>query len=101
MAFEIEVAQTATIEIANIVSYLRNTLRSEQAANNFLNELDRQTDIISGMPEIYAVSTLDIVREFGYRVAYVNKYVLLYDFDGEKVIVEHVFHSLQDYGRLI
>ena len=101
MTFEVEVTQLAAIEITNIVSYLRGTLLSEQAANNFLNELDHQIDLISDLPEIYAISTLDVVRDFGYRVAHVNKYVLLYDFDGEKVTVEHVFHGLQDYGRLI
>ncbi len=101
MTFDVEVTQSAAIEINNIVSYLRGTLQSEQAANNFLHELDRQIDLISDVPEIYAVSTLDVVCEFGYRVAHVNKYVLLYDFDGKKVTVEHVFHSLQDYGRLI
>ena len=101
MSFEVEVTHTAGIEITNIVSYLRETLHSEQAANNFLDELDHQIDLISDVPQIYAVSTLDVVRDFGFRVAHVNKYVLLYDFDGEKVTVEHIFHSLQNYGRLI
>ena len=99
--FAVEVTQSAAIEITNIVSYLRDTLHSNQAANNFLNELDRQIDLISDIPEIYAVSTLGVVRDFGYRVAHVNKYVLLYDFNGEKVTIEHIFHGSQDYGRLI
>ncbi len=101
MAYEVEVTQTAAFEITNIVTYLRGTLCSEQAANNFLTELDHQIDLISELPEIYAVSTLDVVRDFSFRVAHVNKYVLLYNFDGNKVTVEHVFQSLQDYGGLI
>ncbi len=101
MTFEVEVTKSAALEIASIVSYLRNTLCSRQAADNFLEELDHQIDLISHVPEMYAVSSLDVVRDFGYRIARINNYVLLYEFSGEKVVVEHVFHSLQDYGRLI
>ena len=101
MEFDVEVTQSAALEVTNIVSYLRGTLQSEQDANNFLKELDHQIDLISDLPDIYAVSKIDVVRDFGYRVAHVNKYVLLYDFGGTKVTVEHVFYGLQDYGRLI
>lgn len=101
MKYEVEVTQTAAIEISSIVLYLRDSLHSKQVVNNFLSELDRQIKIISELPETYAVSNLDVIQDFGYRTADVNKYVLLCDFNGKKVTIEHVFHSLQDYGKLI
>ena len=35
------------------------------------------------------------------RDAIANGYVALYRFDGEKVVVAHVFHQAQDYARLV
>ena len=37
----------------------------------------------------------------GYRAMLVNTYVTLYRFDGEKVVVAHIFHQTQDYAHLI
>ena len=37
----------------------------------------------------------------GFRPMLANGYIALYRFDGEKVVVAHIFHQTQDYARLV
>lgn len=99
--YPVFVTDEAQLEMKRISDYLKNVLCSEQANNNFLDELERQKAIIATLPEIYAISQIPEIRLADGRVAPVNNYVMVYTFDGDKVIILHIFHSLQDYGRLM
>ena len=99
--FEVFIADQAALEIARISDYLKNVLCSDLANNHFLEELERQKGIISVLPEIYGISELPELANLDGRVAPINNYRMIYTFDGEKIVILHVFHSLQDYGRLI
>ena len=95
------VTREANVELVRICDYLTNVLHSKQAADNFLDEVERQKEIISALPEIYGVSLIPEISAPDGRIAPVNKYVMVYVFDGDKVVILHVFHSTQDYGRLV
>ena len=99
--FPVYISDEATLELQRISDYLKNILSSDQANQHFLDELERQKKIISCLPKIYGISKIPEVEALEGRVAPINKYLMIYVFDGEKVVILHFFHSLQDYGRLI
>ncbi len=99
--YEVKITDIAKTEIVSICSYLENTLHSNQAKENFVAELNSQVDILSEFPEIYAISQRPEINKINGRVAPVNDYALVYIVDKTEVIVLHIFHSLQDYGRLV
>ena len=99
--FNVFVTDQATSDIRRITDYLLHVLCSEKAKDNFLTELERQKGIIAVLPRIYGVSRTSEVAALGGRVAPINKYLMIYTFDGTKIVIIHVFHSFQDYGRLI
>ncbi len=104
--YPVFISNEAQSEVAQILQYLENTLGSPQAKNNFLDELQHQKEIIAAIPQIYGISTLPEIQAIEGRIAPINnapinKYLMVYVFDGEKIVILHVFHALQDYGRLI
>ena len=58
-------------------------------------------DRISDFPETRAVSTQPSLACRGLRPYFVKNYVVLYSYDGESALVHRVFHTRQDYARLI
>lgn len=92
---------SAQLEYRSIVEYLAGTLASPAAATKFMDEFDRQLDLVCEMPESRPLSRMPQLAEMGFRPMLVNRYVALYCFDGEKVVVAHIFHQAQDYASLV
>lgn len=85
----------------SIVEYLMNELKSKQAAEHFLRDLEEAFSVVCSSPEIYAVSQEPRLKKEGYRPCLFMNYIALYRIDGNKVIVAHIFHSSQDYAKLV
>lgn len=98
---EVVILAEAQREYEGIVSYLAVVAQSPSAARGFVEELDRQVDLISSHPELHPLSRLRELSAKGYRSFAVGKYLVLYRFTGSKVIVAHIFHQSQDYARLV
>ncbi len=92
---------SARLEYRSIVEYLTVGLSSPVAAAKFMDEFGRQLDLVCEMPESRPLSRVPELAEMGFRPMLVNRYVALYRFDGEKVVVAHIFHQTQDYAALV
>lgn len=101
MAYEYVLLRSAQTEYSNIVKYLVDVSDGLQAASNFVDEFDRQIAIVCDNPFIHAVSRMPELAARGYRIFFVNRYVVLYKFEGDLVIVAHIFHQTQNYARLV
>lgn len=83
------------------VEYLLYDLKSPQAAGHFLDELDRVVEQIGSNPELFAVSPEPRLSRLGYRKCLFMKYVALYKVEDGIVKVARIFHTSQDYARLV
>lgn len=101
MAFPRVILASAQLEYRSTVEYLLHGFGSPSAAQRFMAEFDYQLGLVCDMPEIHALSRMSELAKMGYRPMLVNRYVALYRFDGEKIVVAHIFHQTQDYARLI
>ena len=99
--FTVKVTDVAKSEISSICNYLQNNLGSNKAKKNFTSKLNKQVANLKELPELYSISTRPEISKFDGRVAPVNNYVLIYIIKDDDVIILHVFHSSQDYGRLV
>ena len=68
---------------------------------NRIVELERQLNLVCGMPELHGLSRIPELAAMGFRPMSIKRYVVLCRFDGEKVVVAHIFHQTQDYARLV
>lgn len=101
MTYKVEILSEAQMEIREIVEYLAKVLKSPQAATGFIDEFQNQVDLIRSDPEIFAVSRVAELAAKGYRVTFINNYVMLYAVRHDTVFIAHIFHQRQDYFRLI
>ena len=99
--FNVKITDVAKGEIDSICNYLENNLGSKQAKENFVSKLNKQISILKELPELYSISKRPEISKFDGRVAPVNNYALIYIIEDDDVIILHVFHSSQDYGRMV
>ncbi len=101
MAYPSVILSSAQLEYEAIVGYLALDLANPAAAGRFMKEFSHQLDLVREMPEIHALSRVPELATLGFRPMLINNYIALYRFDGEKVIVAHIFHQTQDYARFV
>lgn len=101
MACEVIWTRAAQEDVDQAVRYIAVKLANPQAASSLLDALDAAVAEVATFPEACHVSTHPSLATRGLRVKFVRRYVLLYSFDGESAIISRVFHSLQNYARII
>lgn len=101
MACKVCFTHEAEMDIESIVRYMLHSLASSAAASDFLNKLDTVVEQIAEHPLMYPLSTEPRLTAMGYHKALINRYILLYRMNGNDVVVAHVFHSSQNYAKLV
>lgn len=101
MACKHVILQGAQDDYRRIIEYLLDVKKSPRAALDFMNEFDRQLELACENPLLHALSRMPELASLGYRPLLVNKYVALYFYRDEQVVVAHIFHQKQDYGRIV
>ncbi|WP_297182029.1 type II toxin-antitoxin system RelE/ParE family toxin [uncultured Enorma sp.] len=91
----------AQMDFENIVRYLSVELASPSAATRFVDAFEKNIALVCGQPEMYPLGRMSEVAARGYRVMPVMRYIVLYAHRDGKIVVAHIFHSLQDYARYV
>lgn len=99
MAYDVKILPTAEIEVEGIVEHLSGF--GMQPARRFVEEYRHQLELLSSGVIDYGLCKLPEVAKLGYHARRVNSYIMLYYFEGDAVVVAHVFHQKQDYARLV
>ena len=101
MALDYVVLSGAEADYESIVRYLAHDLANPGAAVRFMDEFDAQVELVCTYPELHAPCALPELAELGYRSFRVMRYLVLYKVADERVVIAHLFHERQDYGRLV
>lgn len=101
MAYRKVILAEAQQEYRDIVGYLVGMVQSEQAARNFIEEFDKQVNLVAESPELYGLSRVPELAERGYRCAPVNNYIALYKVADDRIVVCRIIHKSRDYARLL
>lgn len=101
MAYKYRMLAGAQRDYENILNYLCSVADGLSAAKSFADEFDHQIGLVCENPYLYSLSRMPEVAALGYRVMLVNNYLALYFFRKETVFVAHIFHQMQDYGRIV
>ena len=99
MDYEIFVSEDAERDLDTFLQYLLFEKKNEQAARNLLNDFE-----ITKRSLIHAASSLKDcanpkLKEHRYkRINFTtHRYFMLYRIEGNRVIIDNIFHELQDY----
>lgn len=101
MGYEVKWTASAKADTERIVRHIAVTLASPKAASEHLEAFLGVADTISEFSEMRAVGSHPALARRKLRPYFVKSYVVLYSYDGSEVVVHRVFHTLQDYARLI
>ena len=86
-------------DLNEIVDYLLEY--SINAANDFIDGLDKLEERLSKFPESCPLSKDKRFRRKGYRIAVLGDYLLFYVLRSEKVFIMRIIHGKRDYLDLL
>ena len=103
MAYRVLFTETAEEDRDRIVAYLAVRLGNTQAARHFLDQLEGVVDRLEAMPLSFPACSEERLAASGWRKARLREmsYVAIFRVDGERVVVGRVFHTRQNYARLL
>ena len=101
MACEYVHLPRAQVDLDDIVRYLSVDLASPGVAVRFLDEFEQKVASACEFPEMYPMSRMPEIAARGYRAMPVMRYVVLYAYRDERILVAHIFHATQDYARYV
>lgn len=86
MQLSVEVSDLASEQYDKFLAYIYFVLKNPQAADSLMQDFD---------------DTMDILSEQAEHFEFCNRYLLVYRVKDNRVIVEGMYHELQDYENII
>ena len=99
MGYKVIITPPAQRRLDMYVGYTLNTLRSKQAARAILDDARRTKSILAFTAQSNRLCEHPVLNKYGYRKMYFqrHRFVMLYRIEGNVVIVDGMYHELQDY----
>ncbi|MBR6309094.1 MAG: type II toxin-antitoxin system RelE/ParE family toxin [Lachnospiraceae bacterium] len=103
MAYRVVLTEDAEADLDGFIKYLLFEKESEQAATNVLEDFLATKDNLSRVAGSLKLCENPRLRKLGYRrINFLShRYFMLYRIEGDMVIVDNIFHELQDYENMM
>ena len=104
MAYKIFMTIDAAEELEKIIQYLIEKKRNPQAATSLLNDFENTKKKLEDVAGSLQLCRNKKLQDLGYRRINFerHRYFMLYRIEGERIIVDNIFHELQDFeGKMI
>ena len=97
MQFNVELSELAETQYDNILSYISNVLK------NVINDFDDTIEKLEKMADSFGYCNSKRLKEMGlHKIKFVkHRYLFVYRMIDKKVIIEGMYHELQDYENSI
>ncbi|MCR4908494.1 MAG: type II toxin-antitoxin system RelE/ParE family toxin [Lachnospiraceae bacterium] len=99
MTYNVVVSADAEEDFENILKYLLFEKNNGQAAEHFINDFENTKNRLAIMAEKIRLCTNPRLKMQGYRrMNFIEmEYFFLFRISGENVVIDNIFHRLQDY----
>ena len=104
MDYKIVMTSDAEADLDAFIKYLLLEKKNEQAASNLLNDFEITKNTLSKVAGMLKLCDNPRLKVLGYRRINFqsHNYFMLYRIDKETVIIDKIFHELQDYeGKMV
>ena len=103
MQFNVELSELAEKQYDNILSYISNVLKNQQALENVMDDFDDTVGKLEKMADTFSFCKNKRLKEMGlHKIRFArHRYLLVYRIVDEIVIIEGIYHELQDYENSI
>lgn len=103
MQFNVEFSELAERQYDSILGYIANKLKNPQALHNVMDDFDATVEKLERMADCFGYCKSERLRALGlHKINFAfHRYLFVYRIDGTRVIVEGVYHEMQDYEHSI
>ena len=100
-SFSLVISEKAYEDLDGYSKYISENLSNPQAAKKFLRETKESLDNICLFPYSCPLIDNELIEESGVRKLVVNKFIVLYKAEDNKIKVIRVVHSTSNYQNII
>lgn len=99
MDYEVLVSEDAERDLDHFIRYLLFEKENEQAARKLLDDFEMTKQSLSHVAGSLKNCTNPRLKAQGYkRINFMaHRYFMLYRIEGDKAVIDAIFHELQDY----
>ena len=104
MTYEVVLTKDAENDLDNFIQYLLFEKHSKQAGAYVLQDFENTKRSFDKIASSFKLCDNLRLRKLGYRRINFerHRYFMLYRIEGERIIVDNIFHELQDFeGKMI
>lgn len=103
MAYKVMIMPPAKHRLDMYVSYTIQKLKNRQAAREILADARATKKRLSIVADSLKLCDDPVLAKFGYRKIQFEKhrYIMIYRIENDRVIVDGMFHELQDYEGIL
>ncbi len=103
MDYNVVVSMDAEADLDRHIRYLLFIKQSEQAAKNVLDDYDETIENLSGIAGSLKYCENSKLKEHGYKKIHFrrHRYFMLFRLEDNKVIIDRIFHELEDFENKI
>ena len=76
--YYVNITDIAEDDILSTVQYIANELKSPKAANNLLDEIEKQERVLGKTPKIFPLVSDEYLAEKGVRFALIKNYMIFF-----------------------
>ncbi|MDO4189475.1 MAG: type II toxin-antitoxin system RelE/ParE family toxin [Lachnospiraceae bacterium] len=103
MQFNVEISELAEEQYDNILDYLANVKKNPQAVNGVIDDFDYAVEQLEKMADTFGRCQDKRLSAMGFHKLHfkAHRYLFVYRINGNRVIIEGMYHELQDYENAI
>ena len=103
MSFKVELSELASMQYDKFLEYIYFVLKSPQAADNLMQDFDDTIEILEEQANHFGYCRSERLRKLGFHKIHLikHRYLLVYRVKKDRVIIEGMYHELQDYEKAI
>ena len=99
----LNITEIAEEDILSSIKYISNVLKSPMAANNLLDDIEKQEEILEHTPNIYPFVPDEYLATNGLKFVMIKNYILFYTVneDEETVTVIRFLYGRRDWKNIL
>jgi plasmid stabilization system protein ParE len=103
MEFKVVLSDLAQEQYDQILDYICNTLRNPQAVQNIMQDFDSTRELLKTQANNYGYCNSERLRRLKFHKLHFlkHKYIFIYRINNDIVVIEGIYHELQDYENSI
>jgi len=101
MSYFLQITKTAENDLINAANYIEYSLKNPIAADNFLDDIEKQINSLKDYPERHPIINDPVLSAWGIRLITVNNYIIFYAINGNTINILRILYGKRDWITIL